>query len=92
MTNMTANAPSKTMRCMVLLFMVQKFCHDLSLLPINVLKWIFFVNLFSLIYKNYYFAPKLKWEGMGHYIIIPEYKYDHDGDTIYTDIYQKEVL
>jgi hypothetical protein len=43
-----------------------------------------------LIWQSYTYAHDLHWTGPGTYQIIPEYKYDHDNDLIYTAVYKKE--
>lgn len=40
--------------------------------------------------SNYYYAYVLKWNGEGNYIVKPDWKYDHDGDIVYTATFIKE--
>lgn len=39
--------------------------------------------------RSYYYGYDFKWQGPGHYDVIPDWKYDHDREVIYTAIFQK---
>jgi len=38
---------------------------------------------------SYYYNYSLVWDGPGKYRVIPDYRYDHDGETIYTATFIK---
>jgi biotin synthase-like enzyme len=40
---------------------------------------------------SYYYAYILHWEGPGDYDVIPDYRRDHDGETVYTANFVKQV-
>ena len=40
--------------------------------------------------SNYYYSYILKWDGVGQYIIKPDWKYDHDKEIVYTATIKKE--
>ena len=40
--------------------------------------------------SNYYYAYILEWKGEGEYIVEPDWKYDHDGETVYTAYFKKK--
>ena len=39
---------------------------------------------------NYYHAYILKWSGPGKYLVVPDWKYDHDSEVVYTAQFIKE--
>lgn len=43
-----------------------------------------------LVSQNYYYGHDFKWQGAGLYTIVPSWKYDHDGEVIYTATYKRE--
>jgi hypothetical protein len=45
-----------------------------------------------LINQSYYYGHKLKYTGPGKYIIKPDYSFDHDGEVIYTAVYERKTL
>lgn len=40
--------------------------------------------------SSYYYAYILEWSGKGDYIVEPDWKYDHDGEIVYTATIKKE--
>lgn len=38
---------------------------------------------------SYYHGYKLVWDGPGDYIVEPDYKYDHDGETVWLATFKK---
>lgn len=40
---------------------------------------------------SYYYVYILEWSGSGKYSVVPDYKYDHDGQTIYTANFVKVI-
>jgi hypothetical protein len=41
--------------------------------------------------RSYTYGYLLVWDGPGEYVVEPDYKYDHDGDVIYTATFKKET-
>lgn len=39
---------------------------------------------------GYYYGYSLDWNGPGKYDVIPSWRYDHDGDVIYTGTFKKQ--
>ena len=40
--------------------------------------------------SNYYYAYLLEWQGVGKYKVVPQWKYDHDNEIVYTARFIKE--
>ena len=39
---------------------------------------------------SYYYAYILEWSGVGKYKVVPDWKYDHDSEVVYTAKFIKE--
>lgn len=39
---------------------------------------------------SYYYGYKIEWAGPGPYKVVPSYKYDHDGEIIYSATFIKD--
>jgi hypothetical protein len=49
-------------------------------------------NLLNALRSNasYYYAYIIEWSGKGKYIVEPDWKYDHDGEIVYTATIKKD--